>query len=209
MGFLRGPGSLRFKWGMTKALFPELTKTYYKNTGKSSTGRRRQPRQSRSAVGMVSTWYEFAPPSAKEQDWINHFSVFCNKVDVLLSRNTPDARRELYLLCWAGGGIFERNKSFFEGEGRSKAFLDAFIRFGKKIVELGDYIRDIGLEERQAILDSSTNCGQFKLDPNTWAITRPDSASSGARLTQQHPREWLASIRARARRHLAELWRRL
>jgi hypothetical protein len=157
MGFLRGPGSLRFKWGMTKALFPELTKTYYKNTGRSSVGKQRAT----SNKGGVRLRYEFAPPSAKELDWIRSFALFQGKADAFMASNNPAARDELSLLVWAGHGFVLKNESLFHGTSHSKAFVDAYTAFLDKIREA---IRFLG--------DHKGKPGEIRVVWSTWEIKR-------------------------------------
>ena len=169
MGFLRGPGSLQFKWGLTKALFPELTKTYYKNTGRGRGGSHRRGEAGSVTTEAVTVYpdCDTTPPTAEERDWMNSFAVFIERVNSLKNDRSAAGHKQLFLLLCSAGGVQKQHSKFFDEQRHTKDFLDAYIRFGKKVLELSKLVdKHITRDERARIVEQTK--GQIAIDTNTW-----------------------------------------
>jgi hypothetical protein len=103
------------------------------------------------------------------------FAVFRHKVDALLITDTSDARAELFLLInFALSLVDGQNKqflSFIERERHSKVFLDAYMAFCRKALQIRDVRDRMPIQERQAIVDRLGAVVRF--DMEIWEMTEP------------------------------------
>ena len=113
------------------------------------------------------------PPSEKEKCWMNSFAVFRDKVDTLLAINSTGARAELFLLLNAALSLIDgQNKqfiSFIERETHAKVFLEAYMAFLHKTLEIHAVRNRLPIQERQALLDSGDRI--VHVDTKTWQIS--------------------------------------
>ena len=112
-------------------------------------------------------------PSEKEKCWINSFGAFRIKVDTLLAINNTRARAELFLLLNAAlnlvGGQNKQFISFIERETHTEVFLEAYMAFLRKVLEIRVVRDSIPIEGRQAVLDSGA--GIVHVDTKTWRLS--------------------------------------
>ena len=104
---------------------------------------------------------------------MNSFAVFGDKVDNLLAINSSGSRAELFLLLNAALSLIDgRNKqfmSFIERETHTKVFLEAYMAFLRKVLEIHAVRDRIPNEKRQAVLDSGGRI--VHVDTRTWQIS--------------------------------------
>jgi len=116
---------------------------------------------------------DLRPPSEKEKCWMNSFAVFGDKVDNLLTINSSGSRAELFLLLNAALSLIDgQNKqfiSFIERETHTKVFLEAYMAFLRKTLEIHAIRDGIPIEKRQAVLESGGRI--VHVDTKTWQIS--------------------------------------
>ena len=121
------------------------------------------PLQVKATMGCDATL-----PTAEERVWISSFSTFCKRVNSLKSDHSPSGHEQLYLLL--NGAIFIQKtelKVFFSKQRHTKAFLDAYLRFMKKVLKLCKTVdMHIKHDERVRIIERTQ--GRIKMDFNTW-----------------------------------------
>ena len=137
--------------------------------------RKGRPRISLSQLPTVTAYPHrgLCLPSEKEKCWMNSFGAFRIKVDTLLAINNTRARAELFLLLNAAlnlvGGQNKQFISFIEGETHTEVFLEAYMAFLRKVLEIRVVRDSIPIEERQAVLDSGA--GIVHVDTKTWRMS--------------------------------------
>jgi hypothetical protein len=104
---------------------------------------------------------------------MNSFAAFRIKVDTLLAINSTWARAELFLLLDAAlnlvSGQNEQFISFIEGNTHTEAFLEAYMAFLRKALEIRAVRDGIPIKERQTVLDSGA--GIVHVDTKTWQMS--------------------------------------
>jgi len=104
---------------------------------------------------------------------MNSFGAFRIKVDTLLAINNTRARADLLLLLNAAlnlvGGQNKQFISFIEGETHTEVFLEAYMAFLRKVLEIRVVRDSIPIEERQAVLD--TGGGIVHVDTRMWQMS--------------------------------------
>ena len=166
MGFLRGPGSLQFKWGVAKAIFPELTKTYYRNTW----NRRPKAPRTHPAAGTQlfgASHIEFAPPTSAEQKWIASFTLFATRLNALKTIVSPEGNKQLFLLLTAARGAQDLHSEFFGASEHSKAFIDAYIKWCKEVIQLVPLV-ECRVPRSERVQIANELGGTLRVDFDTW-----------------------------------------
>ena len=106
-------------------------------------------------------------PTAEERVWISSFSTFCKRVNSLKNDHSASGHKQLYLLLCSASFVQKQNAKFFDKQRHTKAFLDAYLRFGKKALKLCKTVdMHIKPDERARIVEQTQ--GQIAIDPNTW-----------------------------------------
>ena len=112
-------------------------------------------------------------PSEKEKGWMNSFGAFRIKVDTLLAIKNTRARAELFLLLDAAlnlvGGQNEQFISFIEEDAHTEVFLEAYMTFLRKALEIRAVRGSIPIKEHQTVLDSGA--GIVHVDTKTWQMS--------------------------------------